>query len=797
MTTREDKYDRRLAAKGPGQTTVGVSNDPNTDPTGQYPSPEYHNKTTVNKAAYGAETSNLDLGGNEFGVSSALPSSYGKNRIIATECGHTFEMDDTVGNQRILIKHKTGNGIEFKSDGSMVIAAGNQIISVSKDQQIIIEGNATIIYGGNVDMQVAGDFNLKVGGSYNVNVGENISTNTEGAMRTTVGNNVGLTVKGSKSETVIGSSTSTILGDNNTITKGVMRNTSQGNMQLSSGANTQISARDKFFQSSYNMNIAATDLSVFGVTGVIGGESIVGHMKTFYGTSATFTSGVTAPTFHGDLDGKASTAALADKATGADTAGALGSAGTAGSITNTATNTFTRTAPTGSLLNDYLYNTAVGAVKVQVDIDDHFLKSINKSATTGGLATRELSTAEYRSHLRQDYNLNNPTVVGNAVATGKLSPEYTKTTPDNIGRTSPKGNTNMRGENKVGAGFDGDAATKFKSPIDNTNAVFTPEIIIENTATVTNGTKLAEGITIATFTGCIGQLGNINKIPPLDRPQIARNLQPHAELLRRFRDNKDKDFKDLRLVPVEGIYNPTPSELREPSWNTTINYYRSKGRAVVYEIIDSKGELNATKAFDFAVKLKNTSTFEKIIIDYDHFDPSGNLNTQIILIMPNLDENYDVTEGRFIKEVETKYNSKTMSNSDLIEVKTKEQAAPTPPPAPLIIKQPFVSKYDKYKSPIWTYKTQDKYFDDYINKTGPFANPSPDKDGSAKYVFYRANWDGGNIRIHVSERATLADQYGAETYGWSPSMTISGYEKRYNAKVSQQLKDLDNIVRLE
>jgi hypothetical protein len=46
---------------------------------------------------------------------------------------------------------------------------------------------------------------------------------------------------------------------------------------------------------------------------------------------------------------------------------------------------------------------------------------------------------------------------------------------------------------------------------------------------VTNGTKLAEGITIATFTGCIGQLGNINKIPPLDRPQIARNLQPHAE----------------------------------------------------------------------------------------------------------------------------------------------------------------------------------------------------------------------------------------------------------------------------
>jgi hypothetical protein len=328
-------------------------------------------------------------------------------------------------------------------------------------------------------MQVAGDFNLQVGGSYNVTVGENLNTSVEGAMRTTVDDNVGLTVKGNKSETVLKTSTSTVLGDNNTITKGVMRNTSQGNMKLSSGAITHISARDKFFASSTNMNISASDLSVFGSTGVIGGESIVGHMKTFYGTSATFTAGVTAPTFHGDLDGKASTAALADKATGADTAGALGSAGTAGSITNTATNIFTRTAPTASLVNDYLYNTAVGAVKVQVDIDDHFLKSINKSTATGGLANKDLSTAEYRAFLRQEYNLNNSTVIGNAVATGKLSPEYTKTTPDNIGRTSPKGNTNMRGENKVGAGFDGDAATKFKSPIDNTNAVFTPEIIIE------------------------------------------------------------------------------------------------------------------------------------------------------------------------------------------------------------------------------------------------------------------------------------------------------------------------------
>jgi hypothetical protein len=296
--SRTDYYKTRLADLGPGQETVGVTTSSG-DPSGQVPTPAYHNKSTVNQAAYGAQSNDLTLGGNlSFDPSS--PSEYNKNRIIATASGHSIELDDTPGKRRILIRHRTGNGIEFRSDGSMVVAAGNQTISVTKDQQIVIEGNATIVYGGNVDMQVAGDFNLSVGGSYNVTVGENLSTNVEGAMRTTVDNNVGLTVKGSKSETILGTSTNTVLGDNNTITKGVMRNTSQGNMQLSSGANTQISARDKFFQSAYNMNIAATDLSVFGAGGTIGGENIIN-----YGKSATFSAGVTAPTFHGDLDGTA------------------------------------------------------------------------------------------------------------------------------------------------------------------------------------------------------------------------------------------------------------------------------------------------------------------------------------------------------------------------------------------------------------------------------------------------------------------------------------------------------------
>jgi hypothetical protein len=794
MTTTNDDLNDLISLFGKGITEIGLDKDLFANPIA---SVEYLFSSSVNKASYGAKTNQLVLGGGidqvGFSIGPVNPSMNTRNRVIGTASGHSFELDDTPGNERILIKHNTGSGIQISADGSMIISSSRQIISVSKDQKIVIEGDATIVYGSNVNMKVKGNFNLDVEGDYNVSVGSNKTESIEGSMRTTVDKNVGLTIKGNKSETILKASISTILGNNTTITKGVMRNTSQGNMQLSSGANTQISARDKFFASATNMNIAATDLTIMGQNGAIGGENML-----TYGKSASYSEGVTAPTFHGDLDGKASTAALADKATGADTAGALGSAGTAGSITNTPTDLY-RTLPTASLISDYLFKTAVGAIKVEVDIGDFFFKSINKSSSNGGLSDKDLTVEEVRAIMRDPGNVENQAFIGNAIATGKLSPKYTNTTPPAMGRVSGKGSDVTRGTTPLGWSTPGTAG-KFKAT-QNNSAKFLPSVTILDTATVDRSTFLTDslGVMIGSFMGKGRVGGNILDISVPLRPQIARNLQPQAELLVKFRKYTNENFKNLRLIPVEGLYIPTPNEKKSATWADSINKLKSEGRAVVWELQSETSEVPYEKTFDVAVYLKNIYLFEKLIIDYDNFDPSGNLNAQIILIMPKLNESYEVVEGNFFRAVETRYNGKVTSNSDLVEVKTEEQAAPTPPPAPapLTTKEPFVSKYDKYKFPIWTYNTQDKYFDDYIDQTGPFAKPGISKDGTAKYVFYRANWDGGNIRIHVSERATLADQYGPETYGWSPSMTISGYEKRYNAKVSQQLKDLDNIVRVE
>tara|TARA_R110000822_G_scaffold50491_3_gene131676 strand:+ start:2317 stop:4308 length:1992 start_codon:yes stop_codon:yes gene_type:complete len=661
MTTENDDLQDRIALLGPGQETEGMLNVNQADVTGQFPTLQYWFGSSVNQAAYGSQVNNLTLGGGfsniNFSLPEAIPSNNTKNRIIQTGTGHSFEMDDTAGNERILIRHNSGNGIELRPDGSIVIAANDQTVSVTGDQRIVIEGNATIIYNGNVDMEVAGDYNLNVKGDYNVNVGENKAENVEGSSRTTIEGNTGQTVKGSKSTTVLKTSTATILGDNNIITKGVARFTAEGNMQISSGDIMHVSGKNKLYQSSDNMNIAATDMSIFSSTGVIGGPDVITHVKNMYATSATFTAGVTSPTFTGDLTGMADTAIASDTAVHATYGGGVGSP--AGwSNTNTATDATTRTAPSATNVSDYLTKTTVGAVDVKVDIDNHFLKLINKSDATGGLSTKDLSVAEVRSKTRDDANLSNDTFVGNAVASGVLDPSYTNTTPNKIGRVSGKGTNALRGSTPIANGGYGAGLNKFQAPQDNTSTVFTPELIVSGS--VTAKTLLARSVPLATFT-----TGKLNEVLEADRLQIARNLQPQAELLRRSRNRSDVQFANHRMVVVEGLYTKGPSETITP---LSINWYKSKGRAVVYELHDELGAIDIEKTFDLAEMLKNISVFEKIILDFDTFDPAGSINAQLIIIMPNLNDQYVVDDGSFFRNVETRFNGKAISNSDLIEV---------------------------------------------------------------------------------------------------------------------------------
>jgi hypothetical protein len=426
-------------------------------------------------------------------------------------------------------------------------------------------------------------------------------------------------------------------------------------MKIASGSEAQFSAKTKLFQSATNMNIAASDLSVFGATGTIGGTGIV-----YYGKGGTFGEGVTAPTFHGDLDGNAANTYAQSYAETATSGG--------GPITNTTTPT--TAAPTTSILNDYLNNTSYGAVDVKVDIGNHFLNALNRSDATGGLSTRDLSTSETRALLRTEGVRNVTSFIGNSVATGKLSPAFSQLNPPGITRVAAGVQEPYRGNNPVGSRLPG-GEMRFLAPDDLTDYNFNSEYIISDSVNVTRATLLATGVYLSTFIGANGWAGRLSTIPIENRSQYARNLQPNAELLRRIRSNKESDFRNHRLIVVEGLYNPENTEKSADGWNESINRYRSEGRAVVYELHDSTGKIDIAKTFDLAVYLKTVTSFEKLILDYDTYDPDGSLNAQLIFITPKLNENYEVAEGNWFKQIETKFNGRVMSGTDLIEFNTR------------------------------------------------------------------------------------------------------------------------------
>ena len=206
-----------------------------------------------------------------------------------------------------------------------------------------------------------------------------------------------------------------------------------------------------------NLNVGAYDVTVIGVTGTIGGDDIV-----MYGEGARFDAGVTAPTFTGNLEGKADTAALADKATGADTAGALGSSGTADYPSHVASPATEK--PTQTLLDAFLLRSSKGIRKVFVDIGGILKNLVDKSIRNSNISNRTLSTAEVRSKLRDPATLANTAFTANAIAEGKLNPKYNQTAPPSIGRTVKNTPTATFGSTPIGNNPAPSLSERFKRP---------------------------------------------------------------------------------------------------------------------------------------------------------------------------------------------------------------------------------------------------------------------------------------------------------------------------------------------
>jgi len=183
-------------------------------------------------------------------------------------------------------------------------------------------------------------------------------------------------------------------------------------------------------------------------------------------------------------------------------------------------------------------------------------------------------------------------------------------------------------------------------------------------ADITAKTKLGDGITMSNFFGWSDAV-TINEVTKRsDRVTLAKQYYLHAEAIATVNSTTgSKQFEDFRLIVSEGFYKTGPSE--ELDISDGINHFKTTGQAVVYELRNTKGDIAFSKTFDLAVYWKNTINFNKLILDYDTYNPDGTLHACIILIMPEIISPWNV---RYENIVETRFNNNVQTTNELMEV---------------------------------------------------------------------------------------------------------------------------------
>lgn len=438
---------KRSNVQGSGQVqTAGLISEGFGDQTGVHPAPGTEGQsthTTIDKnlSLHGAELpDDFHTGGDK---------EYAQCYTYVTPGGHIVEYNDTSGSERVMIRHKKGHGIELCPDGSILLTGRRRVEGTDEDYSLNVGGDGNLKFT-NLTIDVAQDFNVNVGGEYNVKSADK-TEEIKGSSTSTIYGDDNKVVNGNQSNIVTGGGMHQFLQGLNTAVKGDCRYAVEGELTIASSGTLSMTSEGEVVITAPNTNIAADSLSVFGATGTIGGEGIIAYVNNIYGTSGTFTEGMTAPTFHGDLDGTAATAATSLHQSYSDGSGPgySPSTGSQGSITNTATNTTATVEPTAALLTEYKKSDR-GINEVIIDPDNTIKNNIDASVKTGGVTNVTLTPQQTRAKMRDPAHRSNPSFITTQIAEGNLSPDYAKTAPPNVSSVVDTTKLTIQGQTPMG-----------------------------------------------------------------------------------------------------------------------------------------------------------------------------------------------------------------------------------------------------------------------------------------------------------------------------------------------------------
>ena len=98
-------------------------------------------------------------------------TSYPFNKVLASESGHTIEVDDTPTNERLAQFHTSGTNYEINASGNKTeTIVGDNYQLILKGNNLYVKGNMNITVDQDVRMLVKGNYHLEVEGDYTQNI---------------------------------------------------------------------------------------------------------------------------------------------------------------------------------------------------------------------------------------------------------------------------------------------------------------------------------------------------------------------------------------------------------------------------------------------------------------------------------------------------------------------------------------------------------------------------------------------------------------------------------------------------
>jgi len=648
----------------------------------EFPLAEYVGVSSLNKDIINSSSPNVWTGGGDVALSpqqfanqSSAESQYRKNRVINTIGGHEIHFNDA--ENKLVVIHSEGGGIEYHADGSLTFSSPSAREDyVGKEYSLHVDADGALTFKGNLKLNVAGDLDIDCV-NFNVNASGNKTENIGGSHRKIVAGNFGEQVAGGYSTTATGQTTNTYLGGYSANIKGTFSNNVNGDANFFASGYTYMTAETDMNLASNNMTLSAQDMTVQSNTGTIGGQTVTMYYQNAYAQSATYSAGVTAPAFHGDLQGTAVTAIRSDITNSQaysdpDTHdGSAGNTGSAAGFTadNTATDTVETAKPTESMMTEWLGKSTGGIRRVKIDQDEIIRKHLLKNLLNGGISDKVMSSDQIRSKLRDVSNQNNLDFITNILETNVLDPSYFEKIPEQVNRVVNQGDPRLITTLNP-------TVLAYNSKLPPTKAVniipdnkFNPDTVDKQF--INSKLKFAPGISMAKFLGTEDPT-NIEWVRDVeDRSDLARYYYLHSQLIQLVKNDKN-EFKNYRLTVSEGLYRPGPNETITPGG---LNDLKKTGKAVVYRLIDQTGNTSLAKTFDLASLWGKTQNFDKLILDYDTIDSLKGLEARIIVILPELkvsstdgEDSSSVWSANFNRKIETHYNSNTIAENELVEV---------------------------------------------------------------------------------------------------------------------------------